>query len=195
MARLNRRKVYLIVCEGKNKTEYNYLSHFRNDTIAIDLQKSEDTDPISMIKKTKHFIRKNKIDFKYGDKAFCLMDIDLDASKANLIKQLQNENPNITIITSNPCVESWFLFHFVKHPQTQNSSQSNKTYLKTFIPNYSEKMDVYAKVEKIKNNLKEAIENSQNKKRLLAQNYDLKSADAMHCTFIDDLILQIFSEE
>ena len=148
-----------------------------------------------LFKKTKHFIRKNKIDFKYGDKAFCLMDIDLDTSKANLIKQLQNENPNITIITSNPCVESWFLFHFVKHPQTQNSSQSNKTYLKTFIPNYSEKMDVYAKVEKIKNNLKEAIENSQNKKRLLAQNYDLKSADAMHCTFIDDLILQIFSEE
>ena len=49
--------------------------------------------------------------------------------------------------------------------------------------------------EGIKNNLKEAIKNSQNKKRLLSQNYDLKSADAMHCTFIDDLILQIFSEE
>ena len=34
-----------------------------------------------------------------------------------------------------------------------------------------------------------------NKKKLLEQNYDLKSADAMHCTFVDDLITQINSEE
>ena len=104
------------------------------------------------------------------------MDIDLDSSKANLIKQLQNENPNITIITSNPCVESWFLFHFVKHPQTQNSSQSNKNYLKTFISNYSEKMDVYAKVEKIKNNLKEMKE---------------KSLDCIKDMFMDTVIEQM----
>lgn len=195
MARLNRRKVYLIICEGNNKTEFNYLSHFRNNKLAIDLQKSEDTDPESMIKRAKHFIKKNNIDFKYGDKVFCLMDIDLDANKSNLIKQLQIKNPNITIVTSNPCIESWFLYHFVDHPQTQRSSQSNKNYLRTFIPNYTEKMDVYTKVQEIRDNLDIALVRSKNKKKLLEQNYDLKSADAMHCTFVDDLITQINSEE
>ncbi|MBQ7884755.1 MAG: RloB domain-containing protein [Clostridia bacterium] len=180
---------YLVVCEGKNKTEYNYFCHFRNRVINLKIEKSEATDPKSMIKTAKHYIKKYDMNFADGDKAFCLIDVDLDSSRANLINDLQTKNPNIKIITSNPCFETWFLFHFEEHPKSQTSSQNTKDELKNqHIKNYTESMDVYAKVPEIKQNLQLALARAKQKRKLLAKNYDLTSAEAMHCTFVDELV-------
>lgn len=170
----NTRQVYAIICEGKNKTEFNYFSHFntRNGKIIVKLVKSEATDPDSMIQKAKVAIEQEDLSLEDGDKVFCLIDLDNDSQKKITINKLKNENKNIKILCSNPCFEVWFLFHLMDNPPRLTSGQAAKKEVKKYIKNYQENYDVFLCEPHIKQNISEAIRRSRMKKYVQNQNED-----------------------
>lgn len=168
--------VFIIVCEGRNETECNYLSNFktREGQIIIKPIPCEATDPKSMIAKAKYYYEKDGLSCDEGDRVFCLIDVDNSAERAELIEKLKNENPNIIIICSNPCFEVWYLFHLQEHPKYLKDGSAAKAELRTFIPNYRENYDIYVREPLIRNNTETAINNCKNKKALYSKDGNLK---------------------
>ena len=166
------RSVYVIVCEGRNQTEYNYFSHFntRNGNIIVKVVKSEATDPISMVEKARAFIEKEALSLGDGDKAICLIDIDNDSQKKKMVNKLKDEYKDVTILCSNPCFEVWFLFHLLDNPPRLTSGQAAKKELKKYIKNYQENYDVFLHEPQFEQNINEAIVRSRKKKHVQNQN-------------------------
>lgn len=186
--------IYLVVCEGKNKTEFTYLSNFkcRSSKINLYIEKSEATSPKDMISTTIRFMKKYGMDRE--DRAFCLMDMDVDSTRAETIKKLSQKNPSITIIRSNACFEVWFLLHFVDNPRVENSSKNTKYELENYIRDYKENMDVYNKVPAIKSNTDLAIARAKAlRKKHRNNNIALDCIDAIPYTEVDILIEEIKS--
>lgn len=158
--------VYLIICEGRNETEYNYLLNFkvRNSKIIVEPIKCEASDPKSMLKKAQLEYKINDLSKTNGDKAFCLIDVDNKPEKAELLDSLQARYKNIEIIRSNPCIEVWFLFHLQKNPKYLIDGDAAKNELKSIIVNYSESYDIFKKEQQINQFTDTAIQNSRNKK-------------------------------
>lgn len=141
-----RKPVYALILEGRNKTEKLYFGHFntRNAPYILKLISAEDTDPHGMAKKADETRRKFEIRPENGDKAFCLIDVDLSRERMNQIESAKKKYPNVNFILSNPCFEIWLLYYFTEHPAVVNSSQKVKDELRRFVPNYTENMDVIA---------------------------------------------------
>lgn len=160
--------VYLVVCEGRNETEYNYLLNFkvRESKIIIDPVKCEATDPQSMLRKAHLNYSAKGLSKANGDKAFCLIDVDNNQEKAALLNTLEAKYPNIKIIRSNPCIEVWFLFHVQPNPKSLRDGDAAKTELKNIFNNYSENYDIFKKEQLINQQTEIAIQNSQNKKTI-----------------------------
>lgn len=190
------KSIYLVVCEGKNKTEYTYLNHFisRNSKIILHVEKSESTDPKNMIKTTLHYIEKYRIQSPH-DKAFCLIDVDVNKSRSDLINELVTTYPDITIIRSNACFEVWFILHFTPHPKVQPTSKHTKAELRNHISDYRESLDVYEKEKIIRDNISTAIKNAKSLRKQHQRNgVNLDSVDAMPYTEFDKLIEDIMSK-
>lgn len=107
----------LIAVEGNNKTEKLYFNNFekRNNSFNITYARGNNTDPLKLVKMLIKEIKYLNLDLNNGDVAFCVFDVDVDTSKNKIIKdaiKLANCN-NIKVITSTPCIELWFLLHFV----------------------------------------------------------------------------------
>ena len=166
------RPVYVIVCEGKNQTEYNYFSHFntRNGDIIVKPIKCEATDPISMVERAKISIEAEALSIGEGDKAICLIDVDNDSPKKKIVNKLKDENKDITILCSNPCFEVWYLFHLLDNPPRLASGQAAKKEVKKYIKNYQENYDVLLREPQIRQNTNEAIIRSRKKKLVQDQN-------------------------
>ncbi len=140
-----RKPVILIATEGNNKTESVYFSNFKSMIgCTIKFCKGNDTDPVSMIEVLGKEIKRESITEK-NDRAFCVFDTDTDTSKnAKIIESKQRiRNSNISIITSNPCFEIWFLNHFVYSTKLYNSNDEVINELKKYITNYDKTKDVY----------------------------------------------------
>ncbi len=183
-----RKKVYLIICEGRNKTETLYFEHFkkRNNEYILKIEGSESTDPISMVETTKHYIAKYDLSNNEENKIFCLIDIDDDENKAKLVNKLKNQNKNIQFITSNSNFETWYLLHFVDSPKPMNSSNTVKK-LKRYIPTYNKSYDVYLKVKEIKSNTKIALTRAETlRKHYKDINKDLTYANPY--TMVDNIV-------
>lgn len=191
--------VWLIVCEGRNKTEKNYINSLvcdlRKLDISVRIKPSEDTSPEGMIKKALEIAQSYGINAgENGDRIICLMDSDLSDQRISKILSLKKDYPKIEIFISTPCFETWFLLHFVKNPKRCVSSKKAKTELTKYIPNYSESLDVYSKVPQIKHDVQNAIENSEAiRNNYLNKQIDVYSVDANPYTEIDILVKEILS--
>ena len=181
---------YFIVCEGKNQTEYNYLTNFkaRDGKIIVCPIKCEATDPASMVKRAKQ-VKQDDYDTKRGDKLFCLIDIDGKEDKAEKVKELIDKNPDITIIRSNPCVESWFLFHYLKDPPRCTDGDAAKDEIKKYCALYEESYDIFQKEPTFKSQTLEAVKRSKLKKvEADRKGYSIDAASANPYTDMDELI-------
>ena len=190
------KRAWLIVCEGRNKTETNYLNHFNkwDGNVRLTIKPSEETDPAGMVKRAETLAKSLDINTKNGDRIICLMDLDVDNSKAALIEDLKRKHTKVEIIISNPCFEIWFLLHFTDHPTRENSSHNAKKQLERFIPHYTEGMDVLQKSKEIQLNYDIAIKNADNlQKEHLRNNIQISSADANPYTDMGGLMKAIIN--
>jgi len=95
--------IYFIFCEGKTEVAYiNFLNRkFRFDTIKIDAVKKGNAI-------TAKYINNYKKDKPTAEKDIDFLMYDIDAPK--MLEKLE-AIPNTILLTSNPCIELWFLLH------------------------------------------------------------------------------------
>lgn len=149
----NRRakRVILIACEGKNKTERNYFNGFagRDKDYVIKIVPGNETDPVSLVKQTINKLHDYSLNIKDDDRAFCVFDTDTDMRKntqINAAVKLARDN-GINVITSCPCIELWFLLHFEYTTAfLDNSMVLSK--LKKYIPEYMKNYNIYPKISR-----------------------------------------------
>lgn len=183
--------IYLIV-EGKNKTERNYLSHFKSRNYNLYIVDSLATDPESMIKKAIEIYRKNDLNEKNGDKVFCLIDLDLSAEKYKKVNAMLQKNAykKVNVIFSNPCFEVWLLYHFTEYPKPEKCSSDVKKQMKKYIKNYEENYDNY-EIMGIYDKLLIAINNADNRNYLYGD--DIPIYDRNPYTEVQNL-MDLFTE-
>lgn len=144
-----RSPIILLVCEGKNKTEQKYFSHYRvrESRYRLEIKDSEATDILGMARRADHLYKENQMDPALGDRAYCLIDLDMRQDKYEAYLKAQKKYPKIKFIVSNPCFEIWFLYHFTENPKVETSSQAVKEQLRKYIPDYDETKDVYVRYD------------------------------------------------
>lgn len=145
-----RKKLILIGCEGKNKTEKNYFKEFnqRQKKYTIQSAKGNRTDPRGIVEDTISSIEKEELQLEDGDLAFCLFDSDTDIKKQSQIEQaiyLAGQY-GVEILLSVLCFEVWFLQHF-QYSTGQLSGNQAITKLKRFIPEYEKNQNIFSKLE------------------------------------------------
>lgn len=158
----NRKKILLIGAEGNNKTEKIYFSHFNrmpgNDYV-IRFSTGNNTDPEGIVDNTIDTVRKEELNFKDGDLAFCVFDTDTEDTKQKQIDGaiVKASKKNIDVILSNPCFEIWFLQHFGYSTKEYKSNGEVLRTLERFIPEYEKNSDPFAILNPL---MAEAIRNS-----------------------------------
>ena len=120
---------------------------------------------MGMARRATNLYKEYQMDAALGDRAFCLIDMDLREDKYNAYLKAQQTYHNITLIVSNPCFEVWLLYHFTENPRAESSSQAVKEQMKKYIPEYNESMDVYAQYD-LKEKYMVAINRSEKKNAL-----------------------------
>lgn len=75
---------------------------------------------------------------KNGDLAISIFDLDLSDSKKEQLKKAKeiSDRNNITIISSNPCFEVWYLDHFGYTSKPFNNNIEMIASLRKHIPDY-----------------------------------------------------------
>ena len=79
-----------------------------------------------------------KQDLMKGDLAFCVFDLDADSTKESCFKcaKTMAETAKITIISSNPCFEIWYLEHFGYSNRPYSNSRKVIEELQKHVPQY-----------------------------------------------------------
>lgn len=141
-----RKPVMLITAEGRNKTEKQYFNSFQDQhgKYSIRFATGLETDPVGMLKAMEKDWKKNELSEKDGDKAYIVLDMDCKPEKIQLVKELQKKSKNIRFIVSNPCIEVWFILHFIYTTHQFKDSKEPKKELAKYIPGYEESMDISA---------------------------------------------------
>ena len=100
------------------------------------------------------------------DEVYCLIDMDKVLSDNTLAKYLTDkkriEKKGIVVFESNPCLEFWFLLHFVRTTKPFSNCESVERELQRYILNYSKNQQylVQSNIYKtLKPNLLKAFEN------------------------------------
>lgn len=157
-----RKKIILIGVEGANKTEKNYFQGFnrRHGEYVVRFARGNDTDPLIILKSVYIAAQKDEeLRFDEGDRAFCVVDTDVDCVKQRQINEAvkYSKNKNVEVILSNPCFEVWLLQHFKYSSKSFSSNEAVIEELKKYIPTYKKSSDVF---ESLLPFLKSAIDNA-----------------------------------
>lgn len=142
------RVTYLVVTEGRNKTETLYLSHFQvqgKDYYLRFVKAGNNTDAESLYKTLTTKWKEMGLSYASGDRGFVVLDIDNDPQKAEKVLSIihANRNEAISFIVSNPAFEVWFLLHFKYTTKFYVDGYAVIKDLKKFIPNYEKNFDCY----------------------------------------------------
>ena len=154
------KKVILVAFKGKNKTENNYFSNYRlrDKDYIIKLVPGNETDPINLVNKTIIKVKELGLNLEENDRAYCIFDTDLDERKNMQIIKARKlaKKYHIIMITSNPCIELWFLLHFeYTTAWLSNNDVINK--LKKYYPKYEKNINIFPE---IKDKVSKAIKNA-----------------------------------
>lgn len=152
---------------GEGPTEWSYFNYIRTTrrfrfSLKPDLPCSSDCKGV--------FKKARELKNKGYDLVFCIIDVDtiFQTRKLNEFKTTCSKLPqNIIPITSKPCIEIWFLMHFLKNPSSKVYSNCDSLIpiLKSYIPEYAksknilDKHKVFTKMED-NNGKKKAFKNS-----------------------------------
>jgi len=146
-----RKSIIFLVAEGKNKTETMYFRDFGQDVNhIIRFASGNHTDPVNMVNELKNFLVENDFSQDLGDKAYCLIDADVNPSKNEQILKAEElaKRAGIEIILSVPCFEIWFLSHFIFSTKQYISSAEVVTDLQKYILGYGKSTSgVYKKTK------------------------------------------------
>ena len=155
-----RKPVMLITAEGRNKTEKQYFNSFQDQhgKYSIRFATGLETDPVGMLKAMEKAWKKNELSEKDGDKAYIVLDMDCKPKKIQLVKELQKKSKNIQFIVSNPCIEVWFILHFIYTTHQFKDSKEPKKELAKYIPGYEESMDISAILRPMLNDAEKHLE-------------------------------------
>jgi hypothetical protein len=100
------------------------------------------------------------------DEVYCLIDMDKVLSDNTLAKYLTDkkriEKKGIIVFENNPCIEFWFLLHYVRTTKSFTNCESVEKELQKYIPNYAKNQQylVQSNIYKtLKPNLLNAFEN------------------------------------
>lgn len=122
------------------------------------------------------------------DEVYCLIDMDKVLSDNTLAKYLTDkkriEKRGIIIFESNPCIEFWFLLHFVRTTKSFSNCESVERELQKYIPNYTKNQQylVQSNIYKtLKPNLLKAFENGKwIKENSNANEYNFSKSEVYH---------------
>lgn len=144
-----RKKIIAICCEGKNQTEKLYFNNFKTRDIIIKFSKGNETDPEGMIDNLINFLNSEGIDTNDGDKAFLILDGDVDNSKQLQLNNAieKSKGNNIEVILSVPCFELWYLLNFIYTSRPYTSNQQLLKDLKKYLPDYSKNANVFTQIK------------------------------------------------
>lgn len=185
-----RNPIILLVCEGKNKTERKYFSHYqiRECNYKLMIKNSEATDVMGMARRTANLYKQYQLNGILGDRAFCLIDLDLRHDKFEAYLNARQKYHDITFVISNPCFEIWLLYHFTNNPKAESSSQAVKEQLKKYIPDYNEALDVYSQYD-LQNMFATAINRSEKRNNLYES--DLALVNRNPYTEVQNIIMAL----
>lgn len=165
-----RRPIAFLIAEGKNKTETLYFKAFGHDMNRnVRFAPGDYTDPVNMVSTLKNFMADNDFSLELGDKAYCLIDADIDAVKnAQLDKAAKlAEKSNIQIVVSAPSFEYWFICHFTFTGKKYMSNSELLADLEVHVPGY--KKSAFHMYDLLKSKVSTAIKNARMiEKKLLA---------------------------
>lgn len=185
-----RSPIILLVCEGRNKTEKKFFSHFqqRDSKYKLIIKDSEATDINGMARRAYNLYRENQMDPSLGDMAFCLIDLDCRKDKYETYLKVKDrpQFKNIEFVLSNPCFEVWLLYYFTEHPKVELCSQSVKEQLRKYVPEYTESLDIYEHC-KLQDLFAVAINRSE--KKNICYDESLSLVDRNPYTQVQDLIV------
>ena len=183
-----RSPILLLVCEGRNKTERKYFSHYkvRELPYRLEIKDSEATDVMGMARRAATLYKEYQMDPAIGDLAYCLIDLNLRRDKYDAYLKAQQRYPQIRFIVSNPCFEIWLLYYFTENPKAGSSSQAVKEQIKKYVPGYNEAMDVYTQCN-LKDKYAVAVNRSEKKNAFYGKDKIL--VDRNPYTEVQDLIV------
>ena len=160
------RKAIAIVGEGL--TEWLYFDYIRKTrsysfSLKPDLPKHSDFKSV--------FTRARQLKNRAYDVIFCVIDIDVLTKEDSIpeFRRVCSKLPKgIIPITSSPCIEIWFLMHFLSSPSNHmfESYSDLIPVLKKYLPDYEksrkylEGRDLFTRME-INNGLERALENAE----------------------------------
>lgn len=133
-----RKRMILISAEGNSKTEKNYFGDFSNKDTKVIFAPGNDTDPISIVKALVEEYENRGLTKELGDQAFCVVDGDVSKKQEEQILKADKIIRTIKgqVIVSNPCIEVWFLCHFIESTKQYISSAEIVKRLQEYIPGY-----------------------------------------------------------
>ena len=165
-----RRPIVFLIAEGKNKTETLYFKAFGHDLNRnVRFAPGDYTDPVNMVSTLKKIMADNDFSPELGDKAYCLIDADVDAVKNAQLEKAERlaERFNIQIIVSAPSFEYWFICHFTFTGKKYMSNSELLADLEVHIPGY--KKSAIHMYDLLKSEVSTAIKNARMiEKKLLA---------------------------
>lgn len=159
--RRKRKRIILIADEGRNKTESNYLKSFDDVSFTLRFVSDKSTDPVNLMNSLVDRAKELELSEEYEDKAFCLIDADVNPNKDSQVRQADKiaaKTKIASLIVSNPCFEIWFLCHHGCSSHQYYSSDEVLAALKKIYPDYSKNDEcMYSRtIDKVQ----DAIENS-----------------------------------
>lgn len=153
-----RNKIIFIFCEGKeNKTERYYFEGIKQEQRLSNYKikikhKTGKSDPEGLVKYAKSLVRTKEIDFRLGDLAWCVFDVDTDPknpqdTQQKLYKARKMAGKNIQIFLSNPSFELWYLLHFELYKGPMNNEElMNRLKSPNNIPDYAKNKCYYQRI-------------------------------------------------
>ena len=173
------KRVILVAYEGKNKTERNYFDSFKSidKNYTIKVVPGNETDPVNLVKQTIDQAKELRLVLEDDDRAFCIFDTDVNPSKNTQIKEAIKlaQNNSVVVITSSPCIETWFLLHYEYTTANMNSDAVIKR-LKEHFPKYTKNCNMYPIIV---DKTKEAYDNAKKLGKYQKENNrDIQSVEA-----------------
>ena len=191
-----RKRIILICAEGDNKTETNYFKGIHRQDVLIQFTHGNETDPEKMMERLLREAADRDMDPELGDRAYCLVDADVNPKKDMQIAnadRVADSSPIATQIVSNPCFEIWYYCHFrYSTRQYRSSNEAVEAFKKDCMESYSkERKDMF---DALSDKIKTACQNAE---RLRAYHLDaghrVHSADCQPSTEVDMVVKEILN--
>lgn len=141
-----RRPVIYLVCEGE-ETEIIYFKHFRTRNSGIDIipVTSKQKSALGLVRKAERTLGDKDFFPDLGDKLWCVFDCDANTNDELNRAKAFAKKMGYEVAFSNPCIEIWFLYHFMSpgRPLPDCEAVTDVLEKQTPIRGYKKSQDVF----------------------------------------------------